>query len=80
MKFPKLYTSILSSALMALPLLGQVIPQPSSEVVELSKFEVSAKANRGYVTTSSMSASRVSVPITELPAGMSQASLKERDR
>ncbi len=70
MKFPKLYTSILSSALMALPLLGQVIPQPSSEVVELSKFEVSAKANRGYVTTSSMSASRVSVPITELPASV----------
>jgi len=40
------------------------------EIVELSKFEVTAKANRGYVTTSSMSASRIAVPITELPASV----------
>lgn len=34
------------------------------------EFEVSAKANRGYVTTSSISASRIAVPITELPASV----------
>ncbi|HRP05350.1 MAG TPA: hypothetical protein PLV87_10600, partial [Opitutaceae bacterium] len=39
---------------------------PSDDVIELSKFEVSSTANRGYVTTSSMSASRIAVPITEL--------------
>src|SRR6187431_1821089 len=40
------------------------------EVVKLSPFEVSAQANRGYVTTSSLSASRIAVPITELPASV----------
>lgn len=43
---------------------------PSDDVIELSKFEVSSTANRGYVTTSSMSASRIAVPITELPASV----------
>jgi len=43
---------------------------PGVEVIELSKFEVSTKANRGYVTTSSMSASRIAVPITELPSSV----------
>src|SRR5688500_20162901 len=45
-------------------------PSAAGEVIELSKFEVSATANRGYVTTSSMSASRIAVPITELPASV----------
>src|SRR5688500_10636477 len=45
-------------------------PPAGEDVVELSKFEVSASANRGYVTTSSMSASRIAVPITELPASV----------
>ncbi len=45
-------------------------PADKEEVVRLSAFEVSAAANRGYVTTSSMSASRVAVPITELPASV----------
>jgi outer membrane receptor for ferric coprogen and ferric-rhodotorulic acid len=45
-------------------------PATTEDVVELSKFEVSATANRGYVTTSSMSASRIAVPITELPASV----------
>lgn len=40
------------------------------EVVTLNAFEVSAAASRGYVTTSSMSASRIAVPITELPASV----------
>jgi outer membrane receptor protein involved in Fe transport len=43
---------------------------PGQEVVTLSAFEVSAAASRGYVTTSSMSASRIAVPITELPASV----------
>lgn len=45
-------------------------PASTDEVVRLSTFEVSAKANRGYVTTSSMSASRIAVPITELPSSV----------
>ena len=45
-------------------------PAPSDDVITLSQFEVSAKASRGYVTTSSMSASRIAVPITELPASV----------
>ncbi len=40
----------------------------SEEVIRLTVFEVSAEASRGYVTTSSLAASRVAVPITELPA------------
>jgi outer membrane receptor protein involved in Fe transport len=42
----------------------------TEEVVALTPFEVSATANHGYVTTSSMSASRIAVPITELPASV----------
>ena len=34
------------------------------------EFEVSAEAHRGYATTSSISASRIAVPITELPASV----------
>lgn len=54
---------------MTMSVSAQVAPQVE-EVVKLSVFEVSAKANRGYVTTSSMSASRIDVPITELPASV----------
>jgi outer membrane receptor protein involved in Fe transport len=43
-------------------------PAPAPDIVELSPFEVSATANRGYVTTSSLTASRIAVPITELPS------------
>ena len=43
---------------------------PPGEVVQLSAFEVSSTANRGYVTTSSLSASRIAVPITELPSAV----------
>jgi len=49
---------------------GSAAPRPTNagEVVELSAFEVSSTANRGYVTTSSLTASRIAVPITELPS------------
>jgi outer membrane receptor protein involved in Fe transport len=73
MKTLKLHSLLLvASAWLAGSLAGQTAAPPpaSDEVVELSKFEVSAKANRGYVTTSSMSASRIAVPITELPASV----------
>ncbi len=43
-------------------------PANPGDVVELSAFEVSSTANRGYVTTSSLTASRIAVPITELPS------------
>lgn len=53
---------------------GQTAPpaqgSPPEQVVTLSAFEVSDQANRGYVTTSSMSASRIAVPITELPSSV----------
>lgn len=67
------------SALLVLPaaLLAQTAPASSGaaprpadpgEVVKLTAFEVAATANRGYVTTSSLTASRIAVPITELPS------------
>lgn len=68
--------SALGMLLTALPFLsraqtaGPSPAAPAEPVIELSKFEVSVKANRGYVTTSSMSASRIAVPITELPASV----------
>lgn len=68
MKTPTRYALPL---VVATVLSGQTAPEPaSSETIELSKFEVSAQASRGYVTTSSMSASRIAVPITELPASV----------
>jgi outer membrane receptor protein involved in Fe transport len=60
-----------AAAALAGLLAAQSVPAPKSdEIVELSKFEVSATASRGYVTTSSLSASRIAVPITELPASV----------
>lgn len=71
MKTPKLYSLPFAVAtLLTASLSGQTVEQPAGDTVELSKFEVSAKASRGYVTTSSMSASRIAVPITELPASV----------
>ena len=40
--------------------------EAEGEIIELSPFEVSVDALRGYVTTSSLSGSRIVVPITEL--------------
>lgn len=40
------------------------------KVVTLNPFEVSAEEVRGYGTTSSLSASRITVPITDLPASV----------
>jgi outer membrane receptor protein involved in Fe transport len=62
--------------LLAAAALAQTSPAPkpnsanqnAGDVVELSAFEVSSTANRGYVTTSSLTASRIAVPITELPS------------
>jgi len=39
-------------------------------VVELSPFVVSSESARGYATTSSTSASRIAVPMTELPTSV----------
>ncbi len=46
-----------------------VAPDDDS-VVTLSPFEVSGEAVRGYATTSAAAASRVAVPITELPTSV----------
>ncbi len=71
MKLHKLPVFLLgASAVLTAPLLGQTAEPAKEEVIELSKFEVSATANRGYVTTSSMSASRIAVPITETPGSL----------
>ena len=75
----KTKTLIVSALLISLSsLFAQTAPASSAsaaprranagEVVELSAFEVSSTANRGYVTTSSLTASRIAVPITELPS------------
>ncbi len=66
-------TALLAGAVTALP--AQTTPTPSSapaakpaeETVKLSAFEVSSEAAQGYATTSATSASRLAVPITELP-------------
>ncbi|HYD83586.1 MAG TPA: TonB-dependent receptor plug domain-containing protein, partial [Opitutus sp.] len=70
MKIPKLRSFVCAvPALFAVTVYGQEAAT-DDEVVRLSAFEVSAKASRGYVTTSSMSASRIAVPITELPSSV----------
>lgn len=43
---------------------------PAGEAIQLSAFEVTAEAVRGYATTSSTSASRIAVPVTELAASL----------
>ncbi len=71
MKLHKLPVFLLgASAVLTAPLLGQTAEPAKEEVIELSKFEVSAATSRGYVTTSSMSASRIAVPITETPGSL----------
>jgi outer membrane receptor protein involved in Fe transport len=68
MKTFKLYSLLLlTPALLAATLTGQTV-EPPRDVVQMSKFEVIDTATRGYVTTSAMSASRIAVPITELPS------------
>ncbi len=68
MNLVKLHSlSLAAATLLTASLCGQTV-EPTQDTVELSKFEVSAKANRGYATTSSLSASRIAVPITELPS------------
>jgi outer membrane receptor protein involved in Fe transport len=61
--------------LLAPPLLAQTTgepaaPAPNEPVVALSPFVVSGKEAEGYATTSSMGASRIAVPITELPSSV----------
>ena len=45
-------------------------PPPKEPVVALSPFVVSGMVAEGYATTSSMGASRIAVPITELPSSV----------
>lgn len=77
MKATPLAAALAAAVAFTSPLAGQSTSAPTAsdqekneEVVQLSPFEVSGKATRGYVTTSSMSASRIAVPITELPASV----------
>lgn len=55
-------------------LLGQSVPAPAAKPAEsavvLSPFEVTSDAVRGYATTSSTSASRIAVPVTELASSL----------
>lgn len=55
-------------------LLGQSVPAPAAKPAEsavvLSPFEVTSESVRGYATTSSTSASRIAVPITELASSL----------
>lgn len=66
---PWCYPAVILPALFSVASFGQSRPA-EEEVITLSKFEVSSAASRGYVTTSSMSASRIAVPITELPSSV----------
>lgn len=67
---------IACALLSGVPLLGQQssppasTPAPAEQTVQLSPFEVSSEAVRGYATTSSTSASRIAVPVTELASSL----------
>lgn len=56
------------------PAIGKAQSAPAqnstSDVVQMSAFEISAENVEGYATTSSTAASRISVPITELPTSV----------
>jgi outer membrane receptor protein involved in Fe transport len=71
--FAKFVGLLAAGALVATPLAAQTV-QPAQlqqeDVINLSAFEVSADAIRGYATTSAASASRIAVPITELPSSV----------
>jgi len=60
----------LLAALTPLLLSAQDDAEIGKEIVELSPFEVSDDAIKGYATTSSLGASRIAVPITELGASV----------
>jgi outer membrane receptor for ferric coprogen and ferric-rhodotorulic acid len=55
-----------SAALAQTPALPATTKPGTEQPVQLSAFEVSSDAVRGYATTSSTSASRIAVPITDL--------------
>ena len=68
---------LLTATLGAIPaLLAQQAPvttpaKPAEDTpIQLSAFEVSSDAVRGYATTSSTSASRIAVPVTELASSL----------
>ena len=70
MRIPRSFTFLAAaSVLLAASMSGQTT-EPAFEVVELSKYDLLAIANRGYVTTSSMRASIIAVPITEQTASV----------
>jgi iron complex outermembrane receptor protein len=56
--------------LLAWPFLTITAQEDDEEVYDLSPYEISDDAVRGYATTSSMGASRVAVPITDLAASV----------
>jgi outer membrane receptor protein involved in Fe transport len=73
MPAPSLRCSVLIPlASLLLPALGQAQTAPgrADQAVQLTPFEVSASEARGYATTSSTSASRVAVPITDLASSV----------
>ena len=67
-----LLVSILSPAVLtAQQVTSAVAPLPGADQpIQLSPFEVSSDAVRGYATTSSTSASRIAVPVTELASSL----------
>ncbi len=53
---------------------GQIAPAPAAgpaeETVTMSVFEVSSKADKGYLSTSSISAGRVNTPVANIPQSL----------
>ena len=68
MKYLKLIIGI--APLLAWPFLAISAQEDDGEVYNLSPFEINDDAVRGYATTSSLGASRVAVPITDLAASV----------
>lgn len=52
------------------PVAPTTAPRPGEAPVQLSPFEVSSESVQGYATTSATSASRIAVPITEIPTSL----------
>ncbi|MES2697182.1 MAG: TonB-dependent receptor plug domain-containing protein [Verrucomicrobiota bacterium] len=74
MRTPSRFYVLALGPLLGTALLGQSSNAPAKQTekstIVLSPFEVTSESVRGYATTSSTSASRIAVPVTELPSSL----------
>lgn len=63
--------AILGMVAFSLPIQAQ--NEAEEAIFELSAFEVSAQQDRGYYSTNSVTATRIGVPVAEIPLNPSSA-------